>query len=174
MRALTAWTLAFVGFPLGGLTATLLIGRMETPLDALLGGVIAGAFVGGAQWLALRGRSPVSWRWVALTATGLGIGVSVSAALWGTGTDLESILLRAPLTGLALGFAQWLALRGWLRYDALWIVVVTILFPVAWFITSLVIGESINEAFFVFGASGALFFQLMTGLVLWRLLAPRH
>ena len=46
------WMLAFLGFPLGGLLAILVVGSIGGVLSA----VLAGAVIGAAQFLALRGR----------------------------------------------------------------------------------------------------------------------
>jgi hypothetical protein len=163
------WVLAFLGFPLGGLIASLLLGRMDNVLEALLGGVIAGVFIGLAQMLALRQRLPTDVRWAVATAAGLGVGLGISAALFGTATTLEAVLLRAPLTGLLLGLAQWFLLREQVRRAWLWVPAMPILYVGAWFITGQVIGTSLDQGFYVFGASGAIVFQVMTGLLLWWL-----
>jgi hypothetical protein len=160
------WVVAFLGFPIGGLIASLVLGRMDNPLEAVIGGGIAGVFIGLAQWLALRQRLPVDWRWIALTAGGLGVGVGISAALFGVATTLEAVMLRAPLTGLLLGLAQWFLLRGQVLGAWAWIPAVTFLYVAAWFITAQVIGTSLDQGFYVFGASGAVTFQLLTGLVM--------
>ena len=48
------WMLAFLGFPLGGLLALLLVGSVEGVVSGALGGALAGAVIGAAQWLVLR------------------------------------------------------------------------------------------------------------------------
>lgn len=169
MNKLTSWIIAFLGFPIGGLIAITLIGRMDTSIDGLLGGIIAGVIIGGAQWIALKQFFSIDGRWVVATSAGLGLGIGLSALLWGTDTTLQAILTRAPLTGFLLGVAQWFILRQNVAHAYVWIPTLTLIYPAAWYITSRVIGDSINEAFFVFGASGALFFQITTGLVLRHL-----
>ena len=50
-----AWPLAaLLGFPIGGYVANLTVGAVDSVGPALAGGLIAGAVVGAAQWLALR------------------------------------------------------------------------------------------------------------------------
>ena len=48
------WMLAFLGFPLGGLLALMVVGE----LSGALGGSLAGAVIGATQWLVLR-RYPI-------------------------------------------------------------------------------------------------------------------
>ncbi len=48
------WMLAFLGFPLGGELALLVVGPVEGVASGALGGALAGAVIGAAQWLALR------------------------------------------------------------------------------------------------------------------------
>jgi hypothetical protein len=48
------WLLTFLGFPLGGLLALVLVGSVEGVVSGALGGALAGAVIGAAQWLVLR------------------------------------------------------------------------------------------------------------------------
>lgn len=167
---LIGWVIAFLGFPLGGLLVTILTGKLESPLQGALGGLAAGLIIGGAQMLALRRRLPVTYIWIAATAVGMAVGVGLSMALVGIENTLNAILLRALLTGLAIAVAQWIVLRKQIGYAWVWLPAVTIFYTVAWFITAQVIGVSVNLGFVVFGSSGALVYQLLTGLTLWALL----
>jgi hypothetical protein len=56
------WLVAFLGFPIGGYFAFILIGRMDTAIDGVFGGAVAGVLIGAAQFAALHGRLPISWR----------------------------------------------------------------------------------------------------------------
>ncbi len=78
--------------------------------------------------------------------------------------------MRAPLTGLVLGIAQWWVLRKHVRHALWWIPAVAIVYVIAWFVTAQVIRDSLNEGFVIFGASGALVFQAFLGIVLMLLL----
>jgi hypothetical protein len=40
------WGLAFLGFPLGGLAATALVGGVTTPVEGALGGAATGVVIG--------------------------------------------------------------------------------------------------------------------------------
>ena len=56
---LWAWPLAILlGFPIGGYAANIIVGKIDSIGAALLGGLIAGAIIGAAQWLALRSIVP--------------------------------------------------------------------------------------------------------------------
>jgi uncharacterized membrane protein len=105
-RWMIGWLVAFLGFPLGGAAATLMLNRIDTPPEGFIGGLIAGIVVGSAQMLALRPVLPVDWRWIVATAIGLAVGVGLSIALIGGATTLEAFLLRAPITGLMLSATQ--------------------------------------------------------------------
>lgn len=164
------WVIAFVGFPLGGLLVTLLIGRIETTLQGMLGGLLAGAVIGVTQMLALRRRLSVGYEWIIATAAAMGVGVGLSLALFGTETTPNAILLRAPLTGLLIGIAQWTLLRKQVPHALWWVPAVTLVYGIAWFITAQVIGAFVDQGFVVFGSSGAVVYQLLTGLTLWALL----
>jgi hypothetical protein len=69
-----------------------------------------------------------------------------------------------------VGVAQWFVLRQFIQRAPVWIPALALIYVAAWYLTSLVIGESTIEGFYVFGASGALVQQALTGLVLWWLL----
>jgi hypothetical protein len=89
---LIGWLVAFLGFPIGGYIAFILIGRMDTAVDGIFGGAVAGALIGAAQFVALHQRLPMSWRWIAMMSVGLALGVGLSAALFGTAMTPEVIL----------------------------------------------------------------------------------
>ncbi len=94
-------------------------------------------------------------------AVGLGLGVS----LVGTGTGTGELLARGLITGFGVGAAQAYVLRK-LVPAWVWTLTVGMLWALAWPITKLVIAGSIESDFAVFGASGALFFTVLSGLVL--------
>lgn len=161
------WLPTFLGFPLGGLAASLTVGPVQTPLEALVGGALAGAIIGVAQWLALHSLYGVRPVWVLSTAFGLSFGLGLGVALVGTATDTLTLAARGFVTGLGVGAAQAFALRT-LSFPA-WTLAVALLWALAWPITELVIADSIGNGYAVFGASGALFFTLMSGAVLLTL-----
>jgi hypothetical protein len=163
------WALAFLGFPLGGVVASALIGPITTPLDGALGGAVTGAVLGAAQWLALRRRLPLSPWWIAATALGMGAGLALGIALMGTSTDGAALPLRGLITGTSIGIAQFVLLRGVSGRAPVWALIVALGWALGWMITRAV-GVDLAQQWAVFGSSGALLFQLLTGLTLaWML-----
>ena len=51
------WLPTFLAFPLGGLLAIETVGSLDGPLAAAAGGLLAGAVIGGGQWLARCARA---------------------------------------------------------------------------------------------------------------------
>ncbi len=111
-RFWAGWGLAFLGFPLGGLAATALVGGVTTPLDGAIGGAATGAVVGLAQWLVLRRRLSLTPWWIAATAAGMGAGLALGIALQGTDIAGITLPLRGLVTGAGIGIAQFALLRG--------------------------------------------------------------
>lgn len=105
------WGAAFLGFPIAGLLSNLL-GGVNTPVQAILAGLIAGAVLGVAQWLVLRSVLPLPIIWVAATSIGMAFGLAVGTAVLGSETSGNELLLRALITGLSIGFAQWFVFRS--------------------------------------------------------------
>src|SRR5919108_4326766 len=166
-----AWPLALLlGFPMGGLVANVIVGKIDSVGAALLGGLIAGAIIGAAQWLAL--RSFVPWAWIVATSAGMAAGLTAGAALVDYGISRGDLMLMGAVTGLAVGGLQafLLAQRG---SGALWWVLVNPpAWALAWLVTTFVITANVKEHFAVFGASGVLVFALLTWLVLTFLFRP--
>lgn len=159
------WGLAFLGFPLGGLAALGVAGGVETALDGALGGAAAGLVIGGVQWLALRSRFALPAWWIAATGVGMSAGLAASVALLGIDTAGNNLLLRGALTGLVIGFGQWLVLRRSVANAALWMPTIAIGWAVGWAVTRAA-GVDLAPNFAVFGSTGAWAFQLLTGIAL--------
>ena len=167
------WMLAFLGFPLGGLLALVLVGSVEGVASGALGGALAGAVIGGAQWLVLRRYMRVGPEWVLATALGVAIGDAIGALLTGAGTGIGALLITGLATGVAVGLLQWgLFLRGWLLLASLWPPVVAIAWPLGWTVTWSV-GVDVERSYYVFGASGALVCAAVTGLAMLLMLRGR-
>ena len=167
------WILAFLGFPLGGFLALVLVGSMEGVVSGALGGALAGAVIGAAQWLVLRRYIRVGPEWVLATALGVAIGDALGALLTGAGTSIGALLITGLTTGGAVGLLQWgLVLRGRLLLGSLWPPVVAIAWPVGWTVTW-AFGIDVERGYFVFGASGALVFAAITGLAMLLMLRGR-
>ena len=162
------WVFAFLGFPIAGLLANL-VGAVTTPVRAVLAGAIAGAVLGLFQWLVLKSRLPqLSIWWIIATSAGFAIGLAISTALLGSETAGSELLWRGVITGLCIGAAQCLVLRQVLPLpqSLIWIGVVGLVWALGWFVTRSA-GIDLSLKWAVFGASGALIFQLVTGLALY-------
>ena len=164
-----AWGAAFLGFPIGGFAATALAGPIETVGAAAIAGAVAGGVIGGAQWLVLRRRLPLSPLWAPATAGGLALGLALGHTLLGDATTAVPLLGRGLVVGAAIGTAQAALLRGVLPTPAIWAAAVTLGWPLGWAVTA-AFGIDLAAKWAVFGASGALAFQLATGLALAYLL----
>ena len=163
------WLLAFLGFPLAGLAAQAVVGGVNTPLQGLIGGVASGAVLGTVQWLALRGSLPISPRWILASTAGLGLGLALGVGVLGTETAGAALPLRGAVTGLLLGAAQAVVLRTVAPSLALrWLIAVPLGWALGWTVTRAA-GVDLSPDFSTFGASGAVCFQVLTGLALrWR------
>ncbi len=163
------WMLTFLGFPLGGVLALLVVGSIDGVASGALGGALAGAAIGAAQWLVLRRYLRVGPDWILVTALGVAIGDGVGALLTGGGTGIGSLLVIGLATGVAVGLLQWTLLRGRVRAANLWVPVVTIAWPIGWTVTWSV-GVDVERAYAVFGSTGALACTAITGLAMLLLL----
>jgi hypothetical protein len=171
-RFILWWVLAFLGFPLGGFLALVLVGSMEGVVSGALGGALAGAVIGAAQWLVLRRYLRVGPEWILATALGVAIGDALGALLTGAGTGIGALLITGLATGIAVGLLQWWLLRGRLLRARLWPPVVAIAWSLGWMVTW-AFGIDVERGYFVFGASGALVFAAVTGLAMLLMLRGR-
>ncbi|SFS07792.1 hypothetical protein SAMN04487846_2286 [Microbacterium sp. cf046] len=164
------WIPTFLAFPLSGLAAMLLFGSVGSPLVAAAGGLLTGAVIGGAQWLAL-GRA-VNWLWLVGSSAAVSVGMSLSVAVAGAPTTPAAAITAGAITGLLLGGVQGVLLRRGLPVAALWTALVGLSWTLGWIITSFVIVD-IDRGHIVFGASGALVATVITGVALRLILGPR-
>lgn len=160
------WLPTFLAFPLGGLLAIETVGSLDGPLSAAGGGLLAGAVIGAAQWLALRSHG-IDLRWVAFTAIAMAAGAALAAVANGAGTDLADVMLAGLLTGAAVGAAQSTLLVRGLRNRLAWTAVTAVGWSLGWLATWAVIVD-IERGHHVFGASGAITATVLTGLALTR------
>jgi hypothetical protein len=100
------WMLTFLGFPLGGVLALLVVGSIDGAASGALAGALAGAVIGAAQWLVLRRYMSVGPAWVLATALGVATGDGVGALLTGAGTGIGDLLIIGVVTGVAVGLLQ--------------------------------------------------------------------
>jgi hypothetical protein len=169
IRAWLLWTTSFLALPLGGYAGTMISGRIDDTLSAVIGGAIAGLIIGGGQ--ALTSSHRVRPRtWIPATVLGMGAGLALGAVAVGYRTGLPDLALMGALNGLVLGFAQALALPRELgRRRWIWAAAMPALWSLGWTVTALA-RVAVDQQFIVFGASGAVLVTAITGLVLNRLL----
>lgn len=177
-QRLWGWPVAvLVGFPVGGYVGDLAVDGVDSAGAALLAGLVVGAVIGFAEWIAL--REWVSWLWIPATCAGMAVGLTAGAALVDYGIGRADLALMGAVTGVAVGVAQALilGLAGCgSSATALWALANPPAWALGWFVTSYVISRNIDERFPIFGASGAIVFGLLTWLVLAALLrgTPEH
>ena len=169
VRAWLLWTTSFLALPVGGYAGTLITGRIDDPLSAVIGGAIAGLIIGSGQALTSSHRvRPVSW--ITASVLGMSAGLALGSATIGYRTALPDLALMGALNGLILGVAQALALprqlgqRRWV-----WAAAMPALWSLGWTVTTLA-KIAVDQQFIVFGASGAVLVTAITGLLLNRLL----
>jgi hypothetical protein len=165
------WTAGFLAFPIAGVAGRLIAGRVDSPIAALLAGLIAGAILGAGQWLVGRRRLRLV-PWILATTLGMGLGLLLGATAVGFRTSLASLAVMGALTGLVLGVAQTLALPAQTQQRWWWAVAIPPLWALGWIVTTLA-GIPVQQQVTIFGASGAVTFSALSGLLLHRLLPVR-
>jgi hypothetical protein len=168
-KAWLLWTAGFVAFIIGGALATAATGRINDFRSALLGGLVAGAVIGTGQWLVAR-RLLDPQTWIPATAVAMGIGLGVGAWAVSYGTSLSELALMGFITGIPLGAAQAYLLRDRLAIAWAWAAAMPLLWALGWTVSTF-IGVSVDNQFAVFGASGAITFMALSGVLLDRLRA---
>ncbi len=163
------WLPTFLAFAIGGEIAIETVGSLDGPLTAAAGGLLVGAVVGGAQWLALR-PGGMSRRWAVYTAAAMAAGAALASVLTSAGTAIPDVMLTGLVAGAAVGAAQSTLLPRGPRVAAIWTSVTAGAWSLGWLVTSQVIVD-IERGYHTFGASGAAVVTVLTGLTLRRLLA---
>jgi uncharacterized membrane protein len=169
VKAWLLWTAGFLAFPIAGILAEALTGRINDVSSALVGGMVAGAVIGTGQWLVAR-RLLDAQTWIPATALAMGIGLLVGAWVVGYGTSLGELALMGFITGIPLGVAQAYLLRDRLANAWVWAAAMPLLWALGWTVSTF-IGVSVDNQFAVFGASGAITFMALSGVLLDRLRA---
>ena len=100
----------------------------------------------------------------------MGIGLLAGAWAVGYGTSLGELALMGAITGIPLGAAQALALRGRVTHAWAWAAAMPLLWALGWTVTTAG-GIDVDRQFAVFGAYGAITFMALSGLLLDRLRA---
>jgi hypothetical protein len=167
------WILAVIGFPIGGVLAQQVAGPAATVPAALVSGLVAGAAIGFAQASALGLRLLAIALWVGGTAAALALALGlVTGAIGQIETTTEAIVLGVA-SGALIGAAQGaLLMRAGVPNAWAWIVVTAVAWAVGWLITASV-GVALAPGWPVYGLSGAVVSQVITGIALWRLVPSR-
>jgi hypothetical protein len=161
-RIVGRWLVSFLGFPIGGYGAFLLVGPVDSLIPSLVGGLLTGAVLGAVQVWAFGRARPSTGRWIIATALGLMVGLGVGAAVVGYQTTLSALLLQGAVTGFAVGATQALVLAPRLGRVALaWPAALTVIWAVGWAVTY-AFGIQVEEQFTVFGSSGAVVVTALT------------
>ena len=172
VKAWLLWTAGFLAFPIAGVLAEMLTGRINDVGSALVGGMVAGAVIGTGQWLVAR-RLLDPRTWIPATALAMGVGLGVGAWVVGYGTSLGELALMGAITGIALGVAQAYLLRDRVANAWVWAAAMPLLWALGWTVSTF-IGVSVDNQFAVFGASGAITFMALSGVLLDRLRAATN
>jgi len=170
LKAWLLWTAGFVAFFIGGALATALTGRVNDVSSALVGGLVVGAVIGTGQWLVARRLLGDPKAWIPATAVAMGIGLVVGAWVVGYGTSLSELALMGFITGIPLGAAQAYLLRDRVANAWVWGAAMPLLWALGWTVSTF-IGVDVDQQFAVFGASGAITFMALSGVLLDRLRA---
>jgi hypothetical protein len=157
------WLLTALAFPPSGLIAHAVAGPVDSLTSAAVGGAVAGAGVGAAQWAVLRRRYP-SLAWIPATAVGMGAGLAVGAALVSYRIDRPSLAVMGAFSGLGIGLAQAATTRRPLR-ALVWGAGTAALFAVGWTITASA-GIDVERQWPVFGLSGCLTVAFLQSFVI--------
>lgn len=161
---LIAWSAAFVGFPIGGLVGQAVAGPADALWPALVSGAIAGAVIGLADGMAIGPPRRRLAAWAGLTGAGLGLGPAAAVALAGPPTSMASSMAAGALTGLVVGAVQApLLAREGVRLAALWAPLLAVVWVVGWAVT-IGVGVGLAPGWPVFGASGAIVAQVLSGI----------
>ncbi len=165
------WTAGFLAFPIAGVAGGVVAGRVDNAIAALVAGLTTGAVIGTGQWLVSRGRlRPAAW--ILATTLGMGAGLVLGATVVGFRTSLADVAVMGALTGVILGVAQTVALPAQTRRRWWWAAAMPLLWALGWIVTTLA-GIPVEEQFTIFGASGALTFSALSGVLLQQLLPAR-
>jgi hypothetical protein len=164
-RTVARWMVSFVGFPLGGLSAMILVGRVDSMATALTGGLVTGAVLGAVQAWGMRADRRAGAMWLIATAVGLSVGLAIGATLVDFGTGLGDLVLQGAISGVAVGAAQSFVLFARVGSIAfMWPVYLGAAWAAGWAITTSV-GVQVDDQFTVFGAAGAVTVTLLTAVL---------
>jgi hypothetical protein len=162
------WTTSFLAFPVAGVVGIAVVGRVDGPVAAVLGGLATGAVIGLGQSIASSRRLAAA-RWTAATSLGIGAGLLLGSQTVGYGTSMGDLALMGALTGAVLGPAQAAALPRGTARAWVWALAMPVLWAVGWVVTTAA-GIDVEEQFTSFGISGAVTATAILGIILQLLL----
>jgi hypothetical protein len=155
-RLALRWVVSFTGFPLGGLSAILLVGPVDGVGPAFAGGLLTGAVLGAVQAWALRFDRAHLLAWVAATAVGLAVGLTLGASAVSFGTTIRELAMQGAVSGAVVGLAQAaILLRRLGALAAAWPAYLAVVWALGWTLTTAV-GVDVGEQWTVFGSAGAI------------------
>jgi hypothetical protein len=157
--------LSLLGIPLAGYLGWGVAGHVDSVMPALIGGALTGAGIGFAQWLMLRRSLNVGLEWIAATSAGLAVGLTIGAVVVGYETTTSQLAIMGAISGAFVGVAQGLLLRERFPRWYVWMAAMPVLWTLGWLVTD-AWGIDVAKQFTVFGASGALVFGILSGLLL--------
>jgi hypothetical protein len=157
--------LCLLGIPLAGYLGWFVGGHVDSLMPALIAGAITGAGIGFAQWLMLRRSLDVGVGWIVATGAALALGLAIGAAVVDYGTTLSQLAIMGAISGAFVGVVQGLLLRDTFSLWYVWIVAMPALWALGWVVANS-IGVDVTNQFPVFGASGAVVFGILSGLLL--------
>jgi hypothetical protein len=159
------WMATFVGFPLGGLTAMLVVGPVDGLAAATLGGALTGAVLGAVQaWGRRLGRRD-ALAWTGATTLGVAVGLAAGASVVGFDTDLGHLVVQGLVTGGLVGLLQGVLLvRSGFALGLAWPAYVAAAWAVGWAVTTQV-GVRVEDQFTVFGSAGAITVTALTSVL---------
>jgi hypothetical protein len=164
-RRAVRWLPTFLGFPIGGLIAELIVGPIDGVAAALAGGAISGIVLGAAQAWGLGWTGAAARRWTIATAAGFAGGIAIGTVAVDYGTSMGDFALQGALCGLFIGAAQGVVLRSHLGGSAgLWAPALSGLWALGWVIST-AIGVDVDRQWTVFGASAAIVVTALTAVL---------
>jgi hypothetical protein len=144
--------------------------RVSVILSTGILGLIDGLLLGMFQWIAIRRMIKGAYGWILATSLGFSLGLMTFWSLMlllvpgnlPLGNDLDRAfvlgLLDGFITGIVLGFGQYLVLRRKIRKAQWWVLAVIIASMAAWIVRWFV---SPGASFFTFGIIGGIVIAIL-------------
>ncbi len=163
------WIAGFLAFPIAGLLGAAAGGPVDAAGAALVGGAVTGIVLGVGQWLAAGRVLAPPIPWIAATGAGYALGLAAGATVVDFATDLGALATMGAVSGVGVGLAQGavLAAHGRRALASVWAPAMPVLMALGWTITTLA-GVDVEAQYTVFGATGALVFVALSGVLLAR------